>query len=534
MSRPRLAVLTLCMLPIITSAVRAQDKPLRQIIDAEIKAAWQREKITPATRADDAMFLRRVHLDIVGTIPTAAEVRIFLKDADPQKRAKLIDRLLDDPRFATHQANVWDMVLFGRNPAGYDLTRKRDGFKKWLTEQFAKNQGYDHLVRDLLLAEQDGPDLFYVQYRSAPEEATVAVSRIFLGTQLQCARCHDHPFEAWTQKDFYGMAGFFVRLVVTDGAGMKKYGIGEKSTGEVLFTGAVKDQKPGQKGEPIKPKFLGGPALNEPALPADFKEVPPGAKKLPKPVFSRKQQLAEWVVAPTNPFFAPAIANRVWAQYMGRGLGHPVDDLGEKSDISHRELLKAMAAQMTAHKFDLKWFIRELVNSETYQLAATGGGTDALPKWHEWGRVRPLSAEELMISIRVAVNYDGDKQPGSTPLDDNGEAYFLRYFGEPTNGIGDFQGSLHEHLFLNHSSNVRRLIQRKKGNLADLVLTEKEPWEQRVEHMFVSVLGRLPKPAETKRFVTHLTSDKDPKAADALVEEAIWVLLNTAEFRFNH
>src|SRR5204863_2321728 len=133
-------------------------------------------------------------------------------------------------------------------------TRKRDGFKKWLTDRFAKNEPYDRWVRDLLLAEEAGPEVFYVQYRSQPEEATVGVTRVFLGTQLQCARCHDHPFEDWTQKDFYGMAGFFVRLVVVD-AGTEKFRIAEKSTGDVLFSGSVKEQRPGQKGVPVRPKL---------------------------------------------------------------------------------------------------------------------------------------------------------------------------------------------------------------------------------------------------------------------------------------
>src|SRR5262245_26891039 len=248
---------------------------LRQVIDAEIKSAWQREKVTPAVRAGDAAFLRRVHLDLVGAPATAEETRRFLADNDLQKRDKLIGKLLDDPRFAAHQADVWDLAFFGRNPAGYDATRKRDGFKKWLTEKFAKTEPYDRWVRDLLLAEQEGPEVFYIQYRGQPEEATVGVTRIFLGTQLQCARCHDHPYESWTQKDFYGMAGFFVRLVVVDPTGsgpMRRYRIAEKSTGEVLFTGAAKDQKPGLKGEPVKPKFLGGAVLEEAPLPRGLKE----------------------------------------------------------------------------------------------------------------------------------------------------------------------------------------------------------------------------------------------------------------------
>jgi hypothetical protein len=243
------------------------------VIDAEVQAAWKREKITPAGRADDATFLRRVYLDLAGTLPTAEEAREFLQDADPNKRALLIDRLLDDPRFAGHQADVWDLVLFGRNPPGLEAPGSRDGFRKWLAGKFARNEPYDRWVRDLFLAEQEGSELFYVQFRNRPEDATVAVTRTFLGTQLQCARCHDHPFAEWTQRDFYGMAAFFTRLVVLDGTqrGKRRYRIAEKSTGEVLFTGAAKDQKPGQKGEPVRTKFLGGPVLDEPPPPRGFR-----------------------------------------------------------------------------------------------------------------------------------------------------------------------------------------------------------------------------------------------------------------------
>ena len=515
-------------LALCSSGLPAEDRPLRHVIDAEARAAWDREKITPAARADDATFLRRVYLDLVGTIPTHDEARTFLQDKDVRKRERLIDRLLDDPRFAEHQANVWDQVFFGRNPPNPDATRKRDHFKKWLTEKFAKNEPFDRWTRDLLLAEQDGPELFYVQFRNQPEETAVAVSRIFLGTQLQCARCHDHPYESWTQRDFYGLAGFFVRLVVLDQGGpanQRRYKVGEKNTGEVLFSGAAKDQKPGKKGEPVRAKFLGGSMLEEPPLPAGFKEPElKSAKTLPKPAFSRKEKLAEWVTAPTNPYLARAVANRVWGQYLGRGLVHPVDDLSDKNEPSHPGLLQALTGQMAARQFDLKWFIRELVNSETYQLAATGPATEALPRWYERARVRPLSAEELLASLRTATGFGRAQLPSAT------EDYLLRYFGVPTNGQGDFQGSLTEHLFLNNSSQLRQMIQRRKGNLMDAVLSSTDPWEQRVDRMFLSVLSRPPTPEQRKRFVAHLTSDAK---AEPLVEEAIWVLLNAAEFRFN-
>jgi hypothetical protein len=538
---PRLRTAPLLLAPLLamlaTSAhARAGEKPLREVIDAQVRAVWQREKITPPARCDDATFLRRVFLDLAGTIPTYEEAKSFLADPDPGKRAKLVERLLDDPRYARAQAQVWDQVLFGRNPPNADAVRKRDGFKKWLTEKFAKNESYDRWVRELLLAEQEGSETFLVQYRNQPEEATVAVTRIFLGTQLQCARCHDHPFENWTQRDFYGMAGFFVRLVVVDAPARgkeRRFLVGEKSTGEVLFSGSVMEQKPGRKGEPVRPKFLGGPELDEPPPPKGFKEGPfRGNKPPPRPLFSRKEKLAAWVVAPENPYLARAVTNRLWAQFLGRGLVHPIDDLSRKNRPSHPELFKALTDHLVAHKFDLKALIRELVNSETYQAAATGPSTEALPTWFERARVRPLSAEELLASIRQATGFDAGKKPGEARLPGAMEEYLTMFFGSPTDGQGNFQGSLAEHLFLNNAGQLRQMIQARKGNLADAILTSKAPLAERVEQLFLSVLSRPPRPEESKRFVEHLTADA--RAQPALVEDAIWVLLSCAEFRFNH
>jgi hypothetical protein len=513
-----------------SSSVTAGEKPLRNIIDAEVRAAWAKEKITPAGKSTDATFLRRVFLDLIGEIPTHEDAKRFLDDADPKKREKLIDRLLADPRFATEQAHVWDLMLFGRSPPGYDATRRREGFKKWMTEQFAKGVPYDRWVQALMLGEEPGTEIYHLMFRNAPEDATVAVTRTFLGTQLQCARCHDHPYEKWTQRDFFGMAGFFVRLVVVDGPSMgnkQTFRLGEKSTGDVLFTGSVKEQKPGQKGEPIRPKFLGGAVLEEPVVAKDFKEPKfNGKEPLPKPAFSRKQKLADWLVAADNPYFARALANRVWAQYLGRGLVHPVDDLGSRPP-SHPALLDALTREVVQHKFDLKHLIRELVNSEAYQLADSGPVKDALPVWFERARVRPLSAEELMASLRTAVGPDAYAVKS---VNENAE-YFVRYFGEATNGQGEFQSSLAEHLFLNNSPQIRVMAQQRKGNLADTLITSKAPWEDRVDRMFLSVLSRPPRPDERERFVKHLASDA--KMTSALVEDAIWVLLSCSEFRFN-
>lgn len=531
----------LLALLVLAANARADEPSLRQIIDTEVRAAWAKEGLTPSAPADDAAFLRRVYLDLVGTIPTADEAGAFLKDTDKDKRAKLIDKLLEDPRYVEHQTTVWDQLYFGRNPPDSELTQRREGFRKWLKEKFAKNEPYDVWAREMLLAEggtHEGPAMFFVQYNRKPEDMAEAVSRLFLGTQIHCARCHDHPFDKWKQTDFYGMAGFFVRLnfIESNQGGKRHYVMSEKSSGEVLFTGPAKDQTPGKKGEPVPARYLGGDLLDEPALPKDFKEPDTkGNKNPPKPLFSRKQKFAEWAANSENPYFTKAIVNRVWAQYLGRGLVDPIDDIRVNKPASHPELFQKLQDQLIANKYDLKWLTRELVNSQTYQVSSKGTNVDALPRHFEQARVRPLSAEEMMAAFRVATGFDaavrsGGGNPETTKTPE--ENYFMSYFGKPVNGRGEFQPGLNEHLFLNNSASLRQaMLQPKKGNLTDTLANSKDSWEERVDQLFLAVLTRLPKESERKKFVEYLSAEKMPAAA---VEEALWVLLNTAEFRFNH
>lgn len=519
---------------VLTAPCFAAEPPFHQTIDRELAAGWKAAGVTPVPPASDGTFLRRVYLDLLGTVPTYAETTAFLDDRDPAKRTKLIERLLADPRFAPAQAMVWDQVLFGRNPANGDAVRKREAFKQWLTKQFVDQVPYHVWVKTLFQAETPGTELFHVQFRNQPEEATVATTRIFLGVQLQCARCHDHPYDQWTQKDFYGMTGFFVRLVVQEsGNGDKrKYVIGEKASGEVLFSGSVKDQAPGKKGEPVRPRFLGGTDLDEPMTAKPMKEpTPKSGELLPKPPFSRKERFAAWLASPENPYLARAAVNRVWAQFMGRGIVHPIDDFHADNTPSHPELLKQMTEQFRAHNFDLKWLIREIVSSQAYQLSDEGPGQEALPKRFDRARIRPLTAEELVASMRLVTGYDVGLKPGEK-LPSSGEEYFLRYFGEPTNGLGEFQGSLQEHLFLNNGEHVRRMLSRKKGNLTDILLSSTDHWPKRVDRLYLTVLNRPPTESERATFVTYLSA-KSAKP-EALVEDAIWALLNSSEFRFNH
>jgi Protein of unknown function (DUF1549)/Protein of unknown function (DUF1553) len=525
-------------------SVSAGDVSLRVVIDAELGKVWDREKITPAEACDDATFLRRVSLDLGGVIPTADEAKAFLDDTSADKRAALIERLLAHPRYGVHQADVWDMVFFGRNPPGYEA-RDREGFQRWLREAFHQNMHYDELARQLLKAEgntaEQGAAMYLVQYDRHPEDAAMAVSQTFLGVQLQCARCHDHPHESWTQLDFYGMAAFFSRLQMVKAGKTRvnekeldKIFVGELNTGDVKFTGPAKDAKPGQAGVPVKPKFLLASALEEPDFSAEIKDEKrlPDGNQPPAPKFSRKDKLAEWITSPENPYFARAVSNRLWAQFMGRGLVHPIDNMSESNPPSHPELLDAISKEFITHQFDVKWLIREILSSRAYQLDSTGEVADAMPQWFERARTRPLSAEELLESWRVATSYD--VIAARKPNENKGRFYgvtfdYIRhYFGEPNNGVGDFQGGLHEHLYLNNGELGRLMSSEKDG-----IVTSPDDWNARVDRLYLAVLSRRPSEEERERFAEFCQVPEKNQQPERL-REALWVLMTCSEFRFNH
>lgn len=532
----------ICVGVLVSGTALADGPPLRETIDSQLRAAWQQANVQPGALTTDAEFLRRVSLDLIGVIPAHDEAAAFLDDPATDKRSRLIDRLLADPRYARHQADVWDQTLFGRYPPGYE-THRRDGIEAWLRRQFEGNVPYDQWVRALLKAEgnsvDDGPPMYFNQYRNQPEDANEAITQTFLGVQLQCARCHDHPFEPWTQQDFYGMAAFLARLqIVTVGKQetLLKFAVAEKSSGDLLFSGLAKDQQPGRQGEPVKPRFLLGDPLAEPPLPEGFKEVKfEDNKPVTPPLFSRKNQLADWITRADNPFFARAITNRIWAQYFGRGLIHPVDNMSPSNKPSHPELLDALTRELVAHQFDLKWYMRELTNSQAYQVSSHDTSADSLPATYATGRVRPLTAEELLDSWRAAAWYDVSERNANPPPNRSrfhpiDRGYMLQFFGTPNNGAGDFQGGLQEHLFLNNGP-LSTLIVAGKGSLMEWLNVPETPIEQRIERLYLSTLTRRPTAEESAKLIelVALENGKSNRWADVL-----WALMTCSEFRFNH
>ncbi|MEX0701641.1 MAG: DUF1549 domain-containing protein [Planctomycetales bacterium] len=526
-------------------------EPLRNVIDARLDAQWKSNDVKPVELAGDAEFLRRVSLDLVGTIPTYEETQAFLSDGSADKREKLIDRLLDDPRFGRQQAMVWDLVLFGRNVSN-SRVRERDGFRTWLAAQFNQNVSYDQWAAAILKAEgssiDDGAPTFLLQYAGNDKATAVAVSRLFMGMQLQCAECHDHPYEDFSQFDFYGLAAFYSRLQpVSLGKKDNKdnYAVGEKSVGDILFSGKAIDQKPGTKGEAVIPRFLKGGELSEPELPKDFKAEPrlPDGKMPPAPHFSRKNAIADWIANPENPYFTKAVANRIWAQFMGRGIVHPVDNLSEFNAPSHPELWDTLTAELVARKYDLKWLIREIANTKAYQLSSAGPVDRAMPRWFEQANVRPLIAEELADSLAAATRLDkrqaaaqDDKAKQAIAAEFGGvRGNLVRYFGEPVNGVGEYQGNMFENLYFNNEVYLHRYLYSTGTNqlLADLVTSKASP-EEKVEEMFLSVLVRKPTDEEQARHVAYVGQEQDPAKQTALWGDAIWALIASGEFRFNH
>ncbi len=305
--------------------------PEANFIDRRVWNQLERLGLEPSPPADDAMFLRRVFLDTIGTLPTAAEARAFLTSTDPHRRARLIDSLLDREEYADYWTMRWsDMLRVDKSRLG---PQAAVAMTRWLRRQFAENRPYDEMVRELITARgsttAEGPAAFYKAVEG-PEALARSTSQVFLGVRIECAQCHHHPFERWGQEDYFALAGFFtgVRLVPL------------ATGGELVFAREGHDLNHPRTGSPVPTRALG--AAPEPL---DAKH-------------DRRERLAQWMTAPDNPYFARALANRLWAHYFGRGLVMPIDDLRATNPASNERLLDELSNHLLTVKYDLKAFTR--------------------------------------------------------------------------------------------------------------------------------------------------------------------------------
>jgi Protein of unknown function (DUF1549)/Protein of unknown function (DUF1553) len=526
------AALTIFLFAVSTTP-GAEPEPLHCRIDRLIAATPDFAK-NVAPLASDAEFLRRVYLDLSGSIPTSGEARAFLDDKAADKRVKLIDKLLASREFARHMANVWDVILMDRRR---DLRVPKNDWHEFLRNSFASNKPYDQLVREILSADGADPKTraagkFLLDRDMDAYQATRDVSRLFLGRNIRCAQCHDHPnVPDYFQEHFYGIYAYFSRSFLFPDDKAASASIAEKGEGDVTFV-SVFDKAKTTKA--TGPRLPGSKPVDEPKL-EKGKEytVAPAKGVKPVPAFSRRAQLATMLTAADNAAFRRTAANRFWAQMLGRGLIDPPDLDFSGNPPSHPELFDLLARELMDHKYDVKWFLRELALSETYQRSSeVPPQVKDVDRERYWvANVKALSPEQLAMAIWQASTADTRRFLGlKETMDAVMVAQFVHVFaGRPGEPEEDFEATLDQTLFLKNGPLIRDRLAPAGGLVGRLnALTD---FNALTEELFLSVLTRFPTDEERKDVAEALKGATNRPAA---LGEIAWALLASAEFRFNH
>ena len=496
--------------------------PRNNFIDDLAYARFQKLGLLPSEACSDSEFMRRAFIDVIGLLPEPGEARRFLADESPDKRAELIDRLLDDPAYADTWANRWG-DLFRPNIARVGL-KSAYTIDNWIRECFAANKPYDQMVREILTAKGSthrvGPAVIY-RTRREPATLTTLFSQVFLGVRMECARCHHHPNERWSQRDFYQFAAFFAET--------KRKGTGISppiSAGtEFIYHAPGGSVQHPVSSEVLKPTPLAATPLN----------IPAGTDP--------RETLAEWLLTPENPFLARAMANRVWGQFLGRGIVHPVDDFRATNPPVNPELLDALAADFAVHDFDLRHLMRRIMNSRLYQLSSLPNKTNVqdTSSFSRFYR-RRISAENLHdILVQVSgvesgfnnLRWDARSvELWTTRMD----SALLESFGLPNSSENcpverDDRPSMVQALHLMNSEKLQAKLADKNGRAAKLAQDDK-PSDEVVNELYLALYSRWPSDEE-KRVALEAFKGRGSKRHEA-VEDIIWALINTAEFVFNH
>jgi hypothetical protein len=494
--------------------------PHFNFVDEKLIAKWKDLGLTPSPLCGDAEFFRRIHLDLIGTLPAPADIRAFLADKNPDKRAKAIDRVLARPEFVDFWALKWgDLLRINRN----QLNEKGMwSFYNWVRSALRNNMPVDEFVRAVITAEgstfTEGPANFY-RIGNNPTDWSETTSQLFLGVRLQCAKCHHHPWEKWSQDDYYGMAAFFARLSAKNS---KEFGLfgGER----VVYLRPNGEVSHPRKGTVVPPHPLDGPVMEDP--------------------FDRRRKLAEWVTSKDNPFFARNFANRFWSYLMGRGLVDPVDDLRVTNPPSNPELLDTLAKVFMQSKFNLKQLLRIIANSRSYQLSSSmtvGDHADAANIYFTRYMVKRLTAEELADALDFATG-TREKYPGlpkgtrAIQLPDSEvRSFLLDVFGRPARQIScecerGNQPNIAQALHLLNGDSLNKKIESASGRI-ELLLKAKTSASTMLEDLYLATVSRPPRPEELNKALSWFQSAPSPKEG---AQDLLWVLLNSREFLFNH
>jgi hypothetical protein len=515
------------------------DRPMERTIDHYVDAFLKADKITPAPLADDATFIRRVTLDLIGRIPTVAETSAYLAGNDPQKKAKLIDRLMASAGFVRHQATEFNTLLQSDEPGRRGV--RKTALREYLAASLAQNRRWDGIFRDLLLPDETdekmkGANEFLKTRVKDVNKLTIDVSTIFFGVNVSCAQCHDHPHvHDWKQDHFYGLKSFFARTI--DNGGF----LAERDFGVVKFI----PNKGKEKEAPVMfltGKMIAAPGLKEPTKEEKKTEqerldVAKKAKKAAAPPqYSLRAKLVETALEPgQRDFFARSIVNRLWHRHFGRGLVAPLDQMHSENPPSHPELLQWLARDLVAHGYDLRRVIRGIVLSNAYARSSRWEG-DKQPadKYFAVAQVRALTPMQMAVSLKLAVA--DQKSLGSDPAESEKRLESLeksaegitRHFPQP----GDnFQVSVSEAMLFGNNESLQKELLEGNDRLSKLLLQEPD-MTKRAELAIRSVLGRPARGEETQAIAAYLLQRQD--RAEAACQQVVWALLTSAEFRFNH
>ena len=504
-------------------------KPVNYV-DEHIFAKLKAVGMPPSEDSEDSTFIRRVTIDVAGRLPTLEESKAFIADKTPNKRDKLIDRLLASTDYANYFATKWSSLLRNkRTKTSYQ--RGNFAFHAWIRDSIHQNKPYDQFVREVVAASgemlHNPPVGWYREVKTAQNQLE-DTAQLFLGTRIQCAQCHHHPFEKWSQKDYYQLSAFFSQV------GRAK---GRLPDEEVIYhkRGVAKATNK-KNNKPVQPAGLGSPPLD---IATDD---------------DPRQALVDWMSAKDNPFFAHTFVNRYWKHFFGRGLVDPEDDMRETNPAVNPELLQALAAKFIESGFDMKGLIRDIVRSKTYQFSSIPNSYNAKDK-HNFSRHYPqrLSAEVLLDSIddltKVRTGFSGlPAGTRATMLPDNSynqNSYFLSVFGRPDNASacecersGD--ASLAQSLHLINSKDIQGKLSNGAGRAAKLAANKEMTDDEKIAELYYVAFSRAPKEDELKMAVQYVNreieDDKgEKKAVDKkqAFEDVVWALFNTKEFLFN-
>jgi hypothetical protein len=529
----RQATARLAFVPARPDFAWPKDLPETHLVDRHVFAKLRTLRMLPAEPAPDHVFLRRVYLDLIGILPTADEARAFLEDTRGGKRERLIDSLLARPEFADFWALKWSDLLRNEEKV---LDRKGvQLFHGWLRQAIVDGKPLNELARELLAARGSSysdPAANYYRALRDPYSRAETTAQVFLGIRIQCAKCHNHPFDRWTQEDYHRLAAFFARVQyrIVENNRRDRLDKHEFDGEQIVWMAREGDVTHPRTGETLLPRF-------------------PGAERLACDAEAdRLQVLADWVARPDNPFFARAQVNRVWQHLLGRGIVDPNDDFRDSNPPVNGPLLDALTRDFVEHRFDLRHLVRRIVTSRTYQLSAVPNATNAEDE-SNFARavVRPLQAEQLLDALAQvtggSVKFPGFPQgmragqlPGAFTQRERGQRAtegekFLSTFGKPVRSLScecerSEDTTLNQAFQLLSGPVLNGLLRQADNRLARLLASGQSP-AAIVEELYLSALCRPPTPLEKERARTILERSKDRRAA---LEDLTWALVGSKEF----